>query len=109
MNEREIERAWQSVLRKYYPSIVVKKAPPVPVPPEDNAQFYDVYMVPDDREIEFFRFLLNESWNLRERDGLPEVALYPHSESTTREYYPHIFAEAQREKRVGLAKKKSLK
>src|SRR5437868_1040438 len=95
MQIEELENKFQVALRKRFPGVIVREDKSTPE--EDIFPFLDVFMIPDDRSREFFHFMLDEYSEFIKRENLPDCDLTRHSDSVTREFYPRIFAEAQKE------------
>ncbi|HLX60906.1 MAG TPA: hypothetical protein VKX17_06450 [Planctomycetota bacterium] len=100
----EVESKWQSVLRTIFPTIVVRQD--FSIPEDDDIPFLGIYMIPDERMMEFTEKVRGKRFELMERENLPDVSLLHCSTSDTQRYYPHIYAEAQSEiRRSGRATK----
>jgi hypothetical protein len=78
--------AYLAILRQRFPGVVLRDDLGAPGP--GVGPVLDVFCVPDGQEADFMQFVLDDMPDLLEASGLPFVALVPHSESATREFYP---------------------
>ena len=96
MQIEEMEAKFQHAIRAHYPGVIVREN--TRIPDYDIFPFFDVFMVPDERNHEFLFKFLGEDWqDFIKKENLPDADLIPHGVSVTREHYPHIWREAQKE------------
>lgn len=99
-----LETKWQSALRKHIPGVLVREDRSIPE--EDSLPFLGIYMIPDDCTQDYIRYILDERFDFIEQEKLPDANLLPCTASQTREFYPTIWTEAQKEsRRSGSARK----
>ncbi|HLX64641.1 MAG TPA: hypothetical protein VKX17_25435 [Planctomycetota bacterium] len=97
MEMAKIEAIWQEVLRRRYPGVIVREDRSIPE--DDDWPFLGVYMLPDDKVLDFQNFFIEELWKIKEKENLPDANLLDHTVSNTKLHYPRYWQEAQKELR----------
>src|SRR5258706_14990972 len=105
MEMAKIESIWQEVLRRRFPGVIVRDDRSIPE--EDDWPFLGVYMLPDDKILDYHNFCINELWKIQEEEKLPDANLLPHFASDTKLYYPRFWKEAQKELRAAKSPSRS--
>lgn len=91
---RETINRWQTVLRRYFPGVVVGWNRGVP---GENIEFLDVFMVPDELMGTFGTFFIEEQHKLVKSENLPDMDMLSYSVTSTREHFPEVWRLAQSE------------
>jgi len=84
----------QDKFRERFPDVIVKRDPQIAA--DDCAPFYDVFMVSDDRRIEFNDYLIDEVWKIAEENAVVPPHIFINDVSETQKFHPEIYAECRR-------------
>jgi hypothetical protein len=88
-SERHLAKQWESVLRRFFPGVVVKAY--VRQEDEDALPLFDVFFIPNDKRMDFVHFLMKDRRRVARENNLERVLLVPHTVAETEEHYPDVW------------------